>query len=146
MTFQESVAATPEVATGFRPGLTALERGHAQKIAVSNSRLLEGSVDIDKMTTHLYPNDNRWDYAFAYNKQVYFVEVHTANTSEVDVVLRKLRWLKNWLNSKAPRINQLKAQAPYYWIQSNSFAIPKTTPQYRRIAQAQLMPIKQLVL
>ena len=67
-------------------------------------------------------------------------------TSEVGVVLKKLQWLKDWLNNKAPNINRLKAQTPYYWIQSNNFAIPKTSPQYKRITQAQLKPIKQLVL
>ncbi|MDR0866547.1 MAG: hypothetical protein LBO74_16685 [Candidatus Symbiothrix sp.] len=145
MTFKEAVETTLEVATGFQTGLTALG-GYKTKISVSNTRLLEGSVDIDLCTTALYPNDNRWDYALAYDKQVYFVEVHTANTSEVSVVLKKLQWLKDWLSNQAPNINKLKAQAPYYWIQSNGFAIPKTSRQYRQISQAQLKPIKRLSL
>jgi hypothetical protein len=110
MTFKEAVETTPEVATGFQSGLTALDSKYKAKISVLDTRLLEGSVDIDLCTTAKYPNDNRWDYAFAYDKKVYFVEVHTANTSEVSVVLKKLQWLKDWLNNKAPNINRLKAQ------------------------------------
>ncbi|MDR0845136.1 MAG: hypothetical protein LBN71_07930, partial [Tannerella sp.] len=87
-----------------------------------------------------------WDYAFAYDKEVYFVEIHSANTGQVAVVLKKLRWLKDWLNYHAQEINKLKAKTPYYWIQSNNWAIPKTSPQYRQIAQAQLVPIRRLEL
>ncbi|MDR0865987.1 MAG: hypothetical protein LBO74_13795 [Candidatus Symbiothrix sp.] len=144
MTFKEAVEITPEIVNGFQTGLTALGK-HKEKIAVSNTRLLEGSVDIDLTTKPLYPHENRWDYALAYDKKVYFVEVHPANTSEVDVVLKKLQWLKDWLKNKAPHISSLKADAPYYWIQSSNFAI-KTSPQYRRISQAKLIPIKRLSL
>jgi hypothetical protein len=145
MTFKEAVETTPDIATGFQTGLTALGR-YKVKISISNTRLLEGSVDIDSCTTAQYPNNNRWDYAFAYNKEIYFIEVHSAYTGEVDVVLKKLQWLKDWLNNKAPNINRLKAKMPYYWIQSNGFAIPKTSPQYKRITQARLKPIPRLSL
>jgi hypothetical protein len=146
MTFENAVKATPDIATGFRTGLTALLDKDKAKIGVSNTRLLDGSVDIDTCTKSQYPNDNRWDYALAYNKEVYFVEVHTANTGQVDTVLKKLKWLKGWLNNKAPNINELKAPIPYYWIQSERFAILKQSPQYRRIAQAKLKPIPRLSL
>ena len=147
MTFKQAVEATPDVATGFRTGLNALGP-YRSKITVSDTRLLQGSVDIDTCTATKYPNSNRWDYSFAYNGQVFFIEVHSANSSEVSTVLRKLKWLREWLNEKAPEINKQKAksQTAFYWIQSKNFAIPKTSPQYRAAEAAGLKPIANLSL
>ena len=146
MTFKEAVEATPDVANGYQSGLNAIENKYRNRIQVSNTRLLNGSVDIDSCTTCLYPNDNRWDYAFSYNQKVYFMEVHSANTHEVSVVLSKLKWLKDWLVQHAPDINKLKAPQPYFWIQSKGFAVLPTSPQYKNMVQKGLKPIAILKL
>lgn len=132
MTFQQAIEATPDVAAGFKNGLTGLGN-HSSKISVTNTNLLQGSVDIDECTITKYPNANRWDYVFAYKGEAFFIEVHSANSSEVRTVLKKLQWLKDWLHQQAPEINKLKAKSrsPFYWIQSKGFAILKTSPQYR---------------
>lgn len=143
--FQKAVEATPDVATGYKAGLSALGT-HASKISVASTSLIEGSVDIDSCTTAKYPNANRWDYVFAYHGKAYFIEVHSANTSEVRTVLSKLQWLKNWLHNHATEINKLKAKNSFYWIQSKGFAIPKTSPQYRAASMAGLKPIAKLKL
>ena len=147
MTFKQVVEATPDVATGFKTGLIALG-AYSSKVSVSDTHLLEGSIDIDTCTTAKYPNSNRWDYAFAFKGEVFFIEVHSANSSEVKTVLKKLQWLKDWLLHQAPEINKLKAksQSPFYWIQSKGFAIPKTSPQYRAAEAAGLKPIAKLNL
>jgi hypothetical protein len=145
LSFKQAVEATQEIADGYRTGLSALGQ-YSNKIIVANTRLLNGSVDIDACTVVKYPNENRWDYALAYRQEVYFVEVHSANTSQVSTVLRKLQWLKDWLNSAAPEINKLKAQHPYYWIMSNKYNILNVTSQARRIAQKGLKPIPCLNL
>ena len=145
LTFKQAVEATPDVANGYRIGLSALGQ-YSDKINAANTRLLNGSVDIDACTTEKYPNENRWDYALAYSRKVYFVEVHSANTSQVSTVLRKLQWLKDWLNFSAPEINKLKAQQPYYWIMSNNNHILKGSSQARQISQACLKPISCLKL
>ena len=108
-------------------------------------RLLGGSVDIDAATVELYPNDNRWDYAFDYNGETFFIEVHTASTSETSTVLRKLEWLKVWLSEQAPEIDKLKSKKlpPFYWVQSKKYALPTHTPQYRKAVSAELIPIKE---
>lgn len=118
------------------------------RVEVPATSLLQGSVDIDAATTALYPQANRWDYAFAYNSEVYFIEVHSAHTSEVRTVIRKFEWLKSWLHHHAPEINKLKATKthPFYWIQSKNFQIPKNSPQYLVATQANLKPISRLVL
>ena len=146
MTFKEAIETTPDVADGYQTGLKAIKKEYRNKIKVFDTQLLNGSVDIDSCTTHLYPNDNRWDYAFSYNQEVYFVEGHSAKTGEISVVLKKLAWLKDWLVQHAPNINKLKASQPYFWIQSNKFAILTTSPQYRRVVQEGLKPIAILKL
>lgn len=143
--FKKAVEATPDIANGYRAGLSALGL-HASKISVTSTALIEGSVDIDTCTTAKYPSSNRWDYVFSYDGKAYFIEVHSANTSEVTIVLNKLQWLKDWLNQHATEINKLKASKPFYWIQSKGFSIPKTSPQYRAAVKAGLKPIPKLNL
>lgn len=145
--FQLAVEATPEVAACYKNGLQALKNADSAKIVLANTNHCDGSLAIDDCTTTLYPNDHRWDYCFSYAGSVYFVEVHSANTSEVDRVLRKLQWLKDWLSNNAPAINLLRVKDnPYYWIQSNGFNILKNSAQFRRIVQAGIKPIAQLKL
>lgn len=147
MTFKQAVESTPDVANGFRVGLTALGI-YSSKVSVAVTNALQGSIDIDALTTVNYPNSNRWDYAFAYKGEAFFIEVHSANSSEVRTVLRKLQWLKDWLHASAPNINKMRAKKipPFYWIQSKGFAIPKTSPQYRAAEGAGLKPISKLIL
>jgi hypothetical protein len=106
--FREAVQATQEIENCYHGGLRALG-AHSGKIELAHAKQCGGSVNIDDCVQEKYPNDNRWDYAFAYNKRVFFVEVHTASTGEVSTVLRKLGWLKDWLVQHAPEINRLKA-------------------------------------
>lgn len=63
---------------------------------VNLSKPCQGSVDIDLRLSSKYPNSNRWDYVIGYGDCAYFLEVHSAETSEVNVVLKKLNWLKDW--------------------------------------------------
>jgi hypothetical protein len=74
-----------------------LKEGESQLIAVNNTRLLEGSVDIDACTLKNHPNEARWDYAIGYESKAYFVEIHPADTSNVNEVIKKAEWLKQWL-------------------------------------------------
>jgi len=82
----------PDIATAFAPGLRALGK-YSNIVELKDS--CDGSVDIDAAVAAKYPSANRWDYAFGYNAKIHFVEVHSANTSEVSVVLKKLQWLKD---------------------------------------------------
>jgi hypothetical protein len=144
--FKTAIENTPDIATCYKIGLQGLGK-HSKKIELADTAQCDGSVNIDDNTIHLYPNDNRWDYAFSYKSEVFFVEIHTANTREVNTMLKKLQWLKDWLIEHAPEINKLKAkETPFVWIQSNDFHIPKTSPQYRKMVQKGMKPIAKLVL
>lgn len=147
MTFKEAVEHTVEISFCFQSGLKALG-SNSKKIALTTTSLCEGSVDIDTCLSKAYPQSNRWDYCFAYKGEVFFVEVHSAITSEVSTVLNKLTWLKKWLNDTALELNNLKAtsKTPYYWIQSSGFNILPQSKQFRSAIQAGIKPIARLEL
>lgn len=144
-TFVQAVDSTPDVAGKSKKGLSALG-GNSTKIKATDTRKIDGSLDIDSSVEILYPEESRWDYGVSYNDKVYFVEVHPAMTNEVTTVLNKLAWLKQWLKNNAPEINKLKADDPYHWLQTaNNLILPKTS-QYRKLAESKLLPKKQLIL
>jgi len=144
-TFKTAVEATADVSNGHRPGLRALG-AYSSKITLTNGSLCEGSVDIDSCTTAKYPNANRWDYCIGYNSSVYFVEVHSANTGGVTEVVKKLQWLKDWLNSEAPELTKIKAGQPFHWIRSGKYDILPNSPQARLAARHNIAPIGKLIL
>ena len=142
--FKDAVALTSDVSTGYKEGLSALGV-YSKKIVIPKDASLEGSLDIDSETIKLYPSENRWDYAIGCDGKVFYIEVHSANTSEVSTVIKKLKWLKSWLSSNAPELVKLTdySISPFYWIQSNGFCIPKHFPQYKVAASNKILPIKE---
>lgn len=145
--FKEAVEATLEVADGYRSGLKALRRGYSDKIDVADSRKINGSLDIDTNTALLHPADHRWDYAIGYDGKIYYVEFHPANTSEVTLVIEKLRWLKKWLKERAVRIDsQPKGNPAYSWIQSGKGALLPSSKEYRQAAANGIIPRSRLAI
>lgn len=131
---------TPDVKGHFCPGLQVLGK-NSSKVKVTATKLIGGSLDIDSTVKQLYPEDARWDYAVEYEGKTYFIEVHPAFTGEVETIRKKLAWLKNWLQEKAPEINKIKSSnKPYNWVYTDTFAIAKTSRQYKAIAQLGLLP------
>jgi hypothetical protein len=148
--FIEAVEETPEVSGCYCPGKGGILKKERNKVELTDSQKCGGSLFIDQCLSNqgLYPNDHRWDYAIDYCSEVFFIEVHTANTGEVGTVLNKLAWLKDWLNNKAPEINALKAttKTPFYWVQSKGYHILPNSRQERIVLQNGLKPISKLVL
>jgi hypothetical protein len=147
-TFEQAVKATVEVQNCYQKGKLAIKRNERVKVELSDPQLGGGSLFIDQclISQGLYPNANRWDYAIDYNGEVFFFEVHSANSSEVSTVLNKLDWLKDWLHQKATEINAIKAKSPFYWVQSNGYHILPNSRQERTVIQKGLKPISRLVL
>ncbi len=143
-----AVDKTSELRGSFCSGLGAVEGTHKSKIYVGDSRLINGSLNIDKAVEALYPTENRWDYAIEYRNEVYFVEFHPAQTSEVSVVLDKLIWLKQWLSRKAPEIDRIKVKSgsPYYWVFTKDCHILPSSSYWKRLAQKGITPQKCLNL
>ncbi|MDE5889629.1 MAG: hypothetical protein K2H10_01295 [Bacteroidales bacterium] len=133
--FQKAVEDTPEISSGYKRGVRALERSGRSAIVVADTRLLDGSVDIDTAVQEIYPNENRWDYAIGYSGKVCYVEVHPAYTSEVSVVGNKLKWLKTWLKEKAPLLEAIpKATPAFVWVQTGKGGILPRSSQARKLA------------
>jgi hypothetical protein len=147
-TFKQAVKATHDVLLCFRDGKQAILTKERDKIVLTDSKKCGGSLFIDQclIDQGKYPNDNRWDYALDYDGQVYFVEVHGAKSDQVEVVIKKLEWLKEWLHTNAPEINSLKAKAPFYWVQKKGYHILPNSAYERAANQKGIKPISNLVL
>lgn len=137
MTFKEAVEKTSDIKAGYRIGLQALGVNKSH-VAATDPRKIDGSVDIDKCTRMLYPNSARWDYAIGYDGKAYFLEIHPANTSNVEEMIKKAKWLNEWLNDKAPSLKSLAANNDYYWVPSGKVCILKNSPQYRKLSQSSI--------
>jgi NAD(P)H-nitrite reductase large subunit len=147
-TFKEAVESTPDVCNCYMVGKQAIISSDRNKCELTVQSKCGGSLFIDECLKqqNKYPQDNRWDYAIDYNSEVFFFEVHTANTSQVSTVLKKLQWLKDWLIRKAPEINSIKASAPYYWVHTNGYHILPNSSQERSVIQKGLKPVSKLLL
>lgn len=137
--FQQAVESTQEICEGYRAGLQALKEGDRQLIATEDTRLLEGSVDIDTCTLKKRYDEARWDYAIGYGGQAYFVEIHPADTSNVSEMIKKADWLKDWLKKQAPALKALSPNNTFYWVPSGRCKILPKSPQYKRLAQSNVL-------
>jgi len=76
------------------------------------------SVDLDVALRQHYPNAPRWDYGVQWRRgkseQIAWVEVHPATSGEVAAFLRKLEWLKGWLQQGAAQCQALPAS--FHWV------------------------------
>ena len=138
----------PSVAGSFCAGLVAMG-GYSTKVKCADPRKLRGSIDIDSALQGdpAFAQLNRWDYGFGYQSAAnqpeiaVWVEVHSAHTSEVSVVIRKKNWLKNYLIAecadlwKMTSLNQ-RSLGQFYWIASKGVQISKNSPQARLLASS----------
>ena len=91
--FKAAVLKCDEIKGALSPELTAM-KGNSKVVKVKNSKLINGSIDIDDALRYTYPNDSRWDYVVGYDNEVFFIEVHPAATSNVGEMINKVNWLK----------------------------------------------------
>jgi hypothetical protein len=139
----------------LKPGLRAIKKGegHGQIVAEKPKQLL-GSAAIDDDCLSAYPNANRWDYVVGYERGgkavAYFIEVHSAQTSGVSEMEKKLQWLRGFLG-EAPQKKLAALYREYHWVASGKINIPRHLPQYKHLnttlKKAGLCgPVKQLTL
>lgn len=146
--FRMAVEGTPDVANGYCFGLQALENIDKSAVNLKDKRKVDGSLNIDKETKDLYPNDSRWDYAVGYDDKVFFVEVHPANTSNISEMAKKKEWLKNWLQSKAPLLDALPSGHPrFLWAATESGVHISNQASYmRKLAQLGFNPKRPVII
>ena len=92
VTFKEIVKSIPTIANAYKDGLQAVESKDAPRIKPQNPRKLSGSIYLDKCLKSANPHEARWDYVIGYDERAFFAEVHPANTSNVDEVVKKKNW------------------------------------------------------
>ncbi|HJU40942.1 MAG TPA: hypothetical protein VJ724_15325 [Tahibacter sp.] len=158
-TFEEAVRAAPRaVGDALRNGKGALKADHARKVTCNDERRFTASLDLDAalQRTPEHAQANRWDYGIGLAgadgaHKAIWIEVHSAETSEVSVVLRKLAWLRTFLAQHCEQLWAMTSKAAddpaFFWVASGRVNIPKHMPQRRALAQAGLdMPKSQLHL
>lgn len=149
MSFRRAVEGAPGLAGAYREGLQGLKGEHRGLVACDDPRELCGSVDLDGALAAARLNDPRWDYGICRGggragEVVWWVEVHPANGNHVAEVLRKLEWLKVYLNGSGG-LGGLERR--YRWIAPGAVAISPQSRQARLLSQAGLgMPKKRLKL
>jgi hypothetical protein len=137
--FKKAVRVTPHLENAWWPGLQAMRTQDRPHVAAQDPNRLKGSVDVDGALQAQQPTANRWDFAIAYrheNRQkdcVYWVEIHTANDKEVKVVLKKLRWLRQWLNDGGALLKQFERD--FIWVSSGPTSFTLTTPYLKQFAE-----------
>ncbi len=142
--FIDAIKNCDEIRDALKVGLTAL-KANSKAVKPTNTKLVDGSVDIDEAVKALRPSESRWDYVVGYADEAFFIEVHPANTSNVEEMVKKVKWLKNWLNSSAPDLKRLHKNDVYYWVPSGRVNILKGSVQDRKIA-ANHLQIKNPVI
>ncbi len=132
MSFRIAVQSITEISDCLKDGLQALGK-NSSKIKAHTTRDLKGSVDIDTCLKNRYPNAPRWDYVFGYKDKIYYVEVHQGKTSEVENIIKKVKWLRQWLKSSAEDLEVLKDRSSYHWLSTNRTEPIRKESRYRRM-------------
>jgi len=102
----------------FYPGLGALKKGEKKQIIVPDTTLFGISVNLDDAAKAEHAKENRWDYAIEYDCRTYFIEIHPGYTSEVDTMIKKVKFLISWLKTHVPAILNLPGPGKFYWVSS----------------------------
>lgn len=159
VTFAAAVRAAPKpVADALCAGKQALAKDHRAKVACDDEARWTGSIELDEALKKApgHASANRWDYGLGYKhplgqESALWVEIHSAYTSEVSTVIKKLQWLKTYLQASCPdlwRLTQATPQAQrFVWVASGKFAILNNSPQLRALRAAGLeRPVPKLTL
>lgn len=160
MSFKKAVeSAKPPLSNAYQTGLRAMGT-YSKKISCHRSvgKTITGSIDFDGTLAPLpeYASLNRWDYGIGYNPAngrecAIWVEIHSANDQEVGTLVRKVKQLKEYLKSNAPKLWEMTRNAPetfrYVWIGTKSVSLSRHDPAFRRAMQEGISPPKrELVL
>ena len=117
-------------------GLTAIKRREGKgRIIADDPRRVLGSSNIDDDCRQAAPGASRWDYVIGYNRSgktvAYFIEVHSAITSQVSKIEKKLNWLTHEFLGHENNAKLAALPKEIHWIASGRVKIPKHTRQYR---------------
>lgn len=142
MDFQEAVGRTPHLRKAYKSGLQALRSEDRPHIVAEDTRRISGSAYIDEALKKADPYGNRRDFAIAYrhsnrnDEVIYWVELHTASDSQVNLVIRKAQWLLEWLRNGGKLLAAFRRDI--VWLSSGATTFTLNAPQRKRMAEAGL--------
>ena len=145
MDFKKTVQKTHLLEDAWRPGLQALRAEDKPHIHAEDPRKLTGSVDIDAAYLAEDPNGNRWDYAIGYRHTnrtadvIYWVELHTGSDSQINVMIKKVKWLRAWFKGAGERLAAFEREI--LWVSSGSTKLTPSSPQKKKMAMAGLRQV-----
>ena len=142
MAFKEAVEATPNLQGKWKAGLGALRAQDKVRIDPENTstKYLRGSVDVDTAWQKEDPQGNRWDFAIGYqhanrsDEFIYWVETHTGADNQIEVMFRKLNWLKTWLNGAGKKLDYDNDDRLFVWVPSGATSFTRGSAQVRKLA------------
>ncbi|PXF34789.1 hypothetical protein EU77_05535, partial [Mesotoga sp. SC_NapDC] len=115
----------------IKNGLQAI--GKPDRVSLQETRTNAKSVDIHSCLKEDYPNENRWDYAVFIEivdiLKTAFIEIHPANESEVDEVIKKAQWMKQWIMDNQIRV--ISENRKFFWVSSGNVKITKNSQKIR---------------
>lgn len=127
--------AHPKLRDFYKKGLGAFESIDKSHIDVPDTRLIMGSIALDKAAFTDMPADNRWDYALDYNSQVFFIEIHPAKASEINTVINKVAGLCKWLSNIGSDLLSLPpTYRVFYWVSSGNTKMTPGGNQAKKLA------------
>lgn len=160
MVFKKCIeAAFPDIPDACAAGKRALPRNDGKKIQCAGAMTIRNSVFLDECANTMkdFQQASRWDYGLAVGKTdsdshelVIWVEVHSAKTGEVDRVLKKREWLRQWLSKHAPELYKsmgfsLDSQN-CHWIAENGVHILPHSPQGKILKSKRMWPKEMLTI
>ena len=159
MSFKKAVLAEPPPVNGaYRTGKQALENRHRGLVTCEDPRRLTGSIHLDSVLARQpgyadaapfgitvsaigrrRKSGNKWSRSIRRRRR------------KVAAVLRKLRWLQDWLNAGAGHLKRMtdrtNSDIRFVWIASAGVNIPQNSRQARQLSQSAIQrPRRQLSL
>jgi hypothetical protein len=142
MAFRKAVISTEELSDAYRLGLHALAGADRNRLECAQPRRLTGSVNLEASLRDRHPNEPIWDYGIGLrtgnrNECAIWIEVHPASSGHVEALVKKVKWLKGWLQTSAPALNGMtRGTAGFVWIASGRVLFQRSSRQARELAAA----------
>ncbi|HPB87902.1 MAG TPA: hypothetical protein PLP59_10300 [Thermotogota bacterium] len=118
----------------MQPGLQAIsEKSKIKSVLPIN---IKRSVNIDACLQDRFPRDPRWDYLIIYTESeeiTFFVEIHEAKDSEVERVIKKVQWVRGFLEDQG--INLRDYFHEFHWLSSNGVHMSPNSLLAKKLAR-----------
>lgn len=132
-----------KLASAVKPGLQAMGQ-HSGRIDQPLRGAFLDAIDLDEATRADHPNDHRWDYLLGHeSSNIVAVEVHSAETSQVSVVIAKKERSRAHLRA---HLRSGCGVAAWYWVASSKVDLVPLDKQKLRLDQSGIQMVGKTLL